>query len=150
MVPLDGDRKPFPVLETEFNETLGQFSPDVHWIAYQSNESTPAQVYVQGFPKPGGKFQVSTNGGGWPRWRRDGKELYYLSPDRKLMTVEVKATATTFETARPRELFQTRVASAVFFIPSYDVTADGQRFLINTALEAEGPPPITVVMNWAR
>ena len=70
------------------------------------------------------------------------------------MAVEVKATAGApsgpFETARPRELFQTRVAGALFYVPTYDVTADGQRFLINTALEAEGPPPITVVMNWAR
>ena len=107
-------------------------------------------MYVQGFPKSGAKFQVSTNGGRRPRWRRDGKELYYLSPDRKMMAVEVKATATTFETARPRELFQTRVADALFFFPNYDVSADGQRFLINSTLEAEGPPVITVVMNWAR
>ncbi|MBI3664831.1 MAG: PD40 domain-containing protein [Acidobacteria bacterium] len=154
VLPLEGPEaapgKPIPFLQTEFNETLGQFSPDTHWIAYWSNESTPAQVYVQGFPKSGGKFQVSTNGGGWPRWRRDGKELYYLGPDRKMMAVEVKATATAFETGRPRELFQTRAGSlAAPFIPIYDVTADGQRFLINCALEAEGPPPITVVMNWA-
>ena len=101
-----------------------------------------------GFPKPGGKFQVSTNGGGRPRWRRDGKEIYYLSLDRKMMSVEVRATATTFETARPRELFQTRATVAPYYAMTYAVTADGQRFLINCALEAEGPPPITVVMNW--
>jgi eukaryotic-like serine/threonine-protein kinase len=148
IVPLEGDRKPVPVLQTEFNETNGQFSPDGHWIAYQSDESTRPEVYVQGFPTSSGKFQVSTDGGRSPRWRRDGKELFYLSPDRKMMAVDVKSTATTFETTRPRELFQTRVA-APFGIPSYDVTADGQRFLINTGLdEAEGPPPITVVMNW--
>ncbi len=149
-LPLDGDRKPFPVLQTEFSETLGQFSPDGRWIAYQSTESGTAHVYVQGFPKSGGKFQVSTTGGGRPRWRRDGKELYYLSTDRKMMAVDVKATAATFEVGRPRELFQTRAATTPFYIHNYDVAADGQRFLINTALEAEGPPPMTVVMNWAR
>jgi len=149
-LPMEGDRKPFPVVQTEFAETLGQFSSDDRWIAYQSTESTPIQVYVQGFPKSGAKFQVSTTGGMRPRWRRNGKELYYLSLDNKLMAVEVKTTATTFEAGRPRELFQTRVGSEQVRFPVYDVTADGQRFLINTALEAEGPPPITVVMNWAR
>jgi eukaryotic-like serine/threonine-protein kinase len=147
---LEGDRKPLPVVQTEFNEVNGQFSPDGRWIAYASDESTPAQIYVQGFLNSRGKFQISTNGGNRPRWRRDGAELFYLSPDRKMMAVEVKSTATSFEAARPRELFQTRVASAPFVAPTYDVTADGQRFLINTALdEAKGPPPITVVMNWA-
>ncbi len=147
-LPTDGDRKPIPVLQTQFNESLGQFSPDGHWIAYQSNESTPGQVYVQGFPKSGGKFQVSTNGGERPRWRRDGKEIYYLTADRKIMAVEVKATATTFERGRPRELFQTRATTPSFYVPTYDVSADGQRFLINTTVEADGLPPMTVVMNW--
>ena len=151
VLPLEGDRKPVPVLQTEFNEVNGQFSPDGRWIAYQSDESRQAEVYVLGFPTPSGKFQVSTNGGNRPRWRRDGKELFYLSADRKMMAVDVKATATTFEIGRPRELFQTRVASAPFVASVYDVTADGQRFLINTALdEATGPTPMTVVMNWVR
>jgi eukaryotic-like serine/threonine-protein kinase len=146
-LPLEGDRKPRPVLQTEFNEVSGQFSPDGRWIAYGSDESTPAQIYVQGFLHVGGKFQISTNGGSWPRWRRDGRELFYLSPDRKMMAVDVKSTATTFEAARPRELFQTRVAAP--YAAPYDVTADGQRFLMSTLDEAKGPPPITVVMNWA-
>ncbi|HTK74012.1 MAG TPA: protein kinase, partial [Gemmataceae bacterium] len=149
VLPLEGDRKPVPVVQTEFNEMNGQFSPDNRWIAYQSDESTLSQIYVQAFPNSSGTVPVSTNGGSRPRWRRDGKELFYIGPDRKLMAVEVKATATTFETGRPRELFQTRVANA-FVVPTYDVNADGQRFLINTALdEAEGPAPMTVVMNWA-
>jgi len=148
-IPMDGDPRPVPVLQSEFTEYLGQFSPDGQWIAYVSTESGRPQVHVQRFPKPAGKFQVSTNGGDQPRWRRDGKEIYYLSPDRKLMAVQVKATGTAIEIARPRELFQTRAATAVLFVPTYDVTADGQRFLINTSLEAEGAPPITVVTNWA-
>jgi len=151
-LPLDGDRKPLPVVQTESQEVQGQFSPGpegARWIAYQSNASALDQIYVQAFPKPSGKFQVSTNGGVRPRWRRDGKELFYLTPDRKLMAVGVKVTATTFEAGRPRELFQTRAASASSVSSVYDVTADGQRFLIDTAVEAEGAPPITVVTNWA-
>ena len=150
VLPMEGDGKPVPVLQTEFNEMNGQFSPNGHWIAYQSDESTRDEVYVQGFPTSTGKTQVSVNGGSRPRWSHDGKELFYLSQDGKMMAVEIKASATAFEIARPRELFQTRVASAPFAVPNYDVTADGQRFLIQTALEeAEGLPPIMVVMNWA-
>jgi len=149
-LPLEGDRKPIPLVQTEFTELQGQFSPDGRWIAYSSNASALEQVYVQGFPKPGGKFQVSTTGGIRPRWRRDGKELFYMTPDRKLMAVEVKATAATFEPGRPRELFQTRAVTASPVFSVYDVSADGQRFLINTALEAEGPAPMTVVVNWAK
>ena len=150
VLPLEGDGKPVPVLQTEFNELLGQFSQDGRWIAYQSDESTQYQIYVQGFPKASGKVQVSTDGGNRPRWRRDGRELFYLSSERKMMVVDVNATAATFETGRPRELFQTRVVGSAVMVPTYDVTADGQRFLINTALdEAGGPPPMTVVMNWA-
>jgi hypothetical protein len=137
------------VLQTEFDQVNGQFSPNGRWIAYESDESARSQIYVQGFLESGGKFQISTNGGSRPRWRRDGQELFYLSPDRKMMAVEVKATATTVEAGRPRELFQTRAASAPFVAPIYDVTADGQRFLINTAFDDPGGPPLTVVMNWA-
>jgi eukaryotic-like serine/threonine-protein kinase len=150
VLSLEGDRKPVPLLQTEFNELLAQFSPDARWIAYQSDESGQAEIYVQGFPKSSGKFQVSTSGGSFPRWRRDGKELFYLSPNGKMMAVEAKATATTFETGRPRELFQTRVALFLSVAPTYDVTADGQRFLIQTMPDdAEGASLITVVMNWA-
>jgi eukaryotic-like serine/threonine-protein kinase len=149
-LPVDGDRQPVPVLQTEFNEVLAHFSPDGRWIAYQSDESRQDEIYVQGFPKSSGKFQVSTNGGSRPRWRRDGQELFYLSPDRKMMAVEAKATATTFEAGRPRELFQTRVAPFPAVAPAYDVSADGQRFLIQTIPdEAEVASPMTVVMNWA-
>jgi len=149
LLPLEGSRQPIPLLQTEFNEMLGQFSPDGRWIAYQSDESARPEVYVQGFPNSRAKFKVSTNGGNRPRWRRDGRELFYLSPDGKMMAVEVKATAATFDTGRPRELFQSHVAGAPGVAPAYDVTADGQRFLIATAVnETEGPPPMTVVVNW--
>jgi Tol biopolymer transport system component len=150
VVPLQGDRKPVPILQTEFNELHGQFSPNVHWIAYQSDQSGRPEVYVQAFPTSGGAVTVSTGGGERPRWRSDGKELFYLSPDRKMMAVDVNTTATPFEPGHPRELFQTHVANMPFLVPAYDVTPDGQRFLIQIdADEAKGPRPLTVIMNWA-
>ncbi|MBI3695088.1 MAG: PD40 domain-containing protein [Acidobacteria bacterium] len=148
MLSLEGDRKPVPFLETEFNEFFGRFSPDGKWIAYASNESGPYEVYVRGFPKSGGQWMVSNGGGSRPRWRRDGKELFYLTADRKLMAVEVKAAGATFEYGQPRELFQTSAAN-LGNTDVYDVTADGKRFLVNTALEEAAATPITVVENWA-
>ena len=101
-------RKPVPFLQGDFNESQGQFSPDGRWIAYVSDESGGQQVYVQSFPTPTGQRQISTEGGTQPRWRRDGKELFYLAPDRKLMAVTVK-TGATFEADAPRAMFQTEL-----------------------------------------
>ena len=104
-------------------------------------------MYVQSFPPAGGKWQVSTDGGAQPRWRRDGKELYFMSPDRKIMAVDVKL-GTTFEMGTPKALFQTRVTN--FTSPNrYDVTADGQRFLVNSSVEENSRNPIVVILNWA-
>jgi Tol biopolymer transport system component len=146
-----GDRKPFPFVQTVFDESQGQFSPDGHWIAYQSNESGRIEIYVQPFPGPGGKWQVSTAGGAAPRWRRDGQELFYLAPDSKLMAVPIHAQAATFEYGAPVALFQTRVAASATssFRPQYTVAADG-RFLINVTAEESTVSPITVVLNWKR
>jgi eukaryotic-like serine/threonine-protein kinase len=146
-----GDHKPIPFLVTPADETFGQFSPDTKWIAYSSDESGRREVYVQGFvpdhvPAAGvGKWQISTAGGDKPRWRRDGKELYYIAPDGKMMAVPVKSSATTFEPGVAIPLFETHVTS---FVP-YDVAADG-RFLVNTVKEdaAANTSPITVVLNW--
>ncbi len=148
VLPLEGERKPFVFLQTEFNEVGGQFSPDGKWIAYSSTESSRYQVYVQGFPKSGGKWQLSTTGGIRPRWRRDGRELFYLGLDRKLMAVEVKPTGATFQAGQPHELFQTSAVNAPPHTNVYSVTADGQRFLINSTPEAAAVAPITVVLNW--
>jgi eukaryotic-like serine/threonine-protein kinase len=139
------DRKVTPFLQTEFDEVLGDFSPDGHWIAYASNESGRFEVYVQPFPGPGGKWQISTAGGVAPAWRRDGKELFYMAPDHKLMAVAVKIGAT-FETEAPHPLFETHIRNG----PDrhYDVSADGRRFLVNTPLGEETSPPITLVQNW--
>ena len=98
VLPLEGDRKPFPFLQTPFKETQARFSPNGRWVAYVSNESGRNEVYVQTFPASGGKWPVSTKGGTSPLWRGDGKELFYDSGDGKLMAVEVK-TGGTFEPA---------------------------------------------------
>lgn len=146
VVPLFGDMKPYPVLQTEFNETHGHFSPDGRWLAYVSNESGRDEVYVQSFPPSGGKWQVSTGGGAQPHWRRDGKELFYISIDRKLMAVNVQL-GQTFAMDSPTPLFQSQVAR--YEAPNrYAVSNDGQRFLVNTAVEGVSQTPITVVLNW--
>jgi len=152
VLPLEGEKKPFPFLQTEFQETGGQFSPGPasrsRWVAYNSNETGREEVYVQGFPKPGGKWQVSTGGGLFPLWRADGRELFYLSADRKLMAVDVKTDGPVFERGQPRELFPTTVIPAFSVHQPYDVTADGKRFLILSTLEDAEASPITVVLNW--
>ena len=146
VLPLFGDGKPFPFLQTEFNELSAKLSPDGKWIAYASDESGKFEVYVQSFPASGGKWKVSTDGGHHPLWRGDGKELFYIAPDRKLMAVDVKASSN-FEVSVPKELFETRISGAGFR-SGFDVTADGQRFLIITQIEEEKPSPISVVLNW--
>ena len=147
--------KPVPFLQTEFNEWQGQFSPDVHWMAYSSDESGRYEVYVRPFPSGLGKWQISTAGGQQPRWQRDGKELFYLTPDRKLMVVKVKAVAgpkVTFEAEAPESLFEAHVPSFSASVPSpryqYAVTGDGKRFLVQTMVGESDEATITVVHNW--
>ncbi len=155
LLPLTGDRAqrapPVPFLQTPFSELQGQFSPGPEgaprWIAYTSNETLREEVFVQTFPASGAKWMVSTNGGREPRWRRDGKELFYLAPDRKLMSVDVKLGAT-FEAGVPRALFEIRPPSVSLSSNYYAVTADGQRFLVAQLAEESAGAPITVVMNW--
>jgi hypothetical protein len=154
VLPLDppqgGERKAFPFLATQADETFGQFSPDGKWIAYSSDESGRREVYVQGFAPDRmpavavGKWQISTAGGDKPRWSRDGKELYYIAPDRKMMAVPVKI-GPTFEPGVAAPLFDTNVTG---FFP-YDVSPDG-RFLLNTISEAAAltASPVTIVLNW--
>jgi serine/threonine protein kinase len=142
IAPQFGDRKPYPYLQTQFNEQNGRFSPDGRWIAYSSDESGRLEVYVQPFPPSGGKWQISTAGGEEPDWRKDGKELFYLAPDRSLMAVPVKWGAT-FEAEVPKALFQVQQSAGRY---SYAVAGDGQRFLITRPVAEL--TPITVVVNW--
>ena len=106
-LPLAGDRQPALFLQTPFTETTGRFSPDGRWIAYRSDDQGRPEVFVQTFPASGGKWQISTSGGMQPWWRSDGKELYYISNDDKLMGVEVKPGGS-FEATAPRALFISR------------------------------------------
>ncbi len=150
-LPLGGDRKPFPVVQTNFDELGAQFSPDGKWIAYESNESGRYEIYVQPFPGPGSKLEVSTNGGAQVRWQRDGKELFYIALDGRLMAVPIRlaSNAQTIEAGAPIPLFATHVGAALSypFRQQYDISPDGQRFLMNTVIE-EAASPITVILNW--
>jgi serine/threonine protein kinase/Tol biopolymer transport system component len=143
-------RTPVVFLRTEANELWGQFSPDGRWVAYQSNETGRYEIYVRAFTAPGGPVLISTAGGVYPRWSRDGKELYFIAPDAKLMAVPIRATATMVESDVPTPLFQTqRLGGGLNVIGrshQYDVDRDG-RFLINVEAESSAPP-ITLVMNW--
>jgi serine/threonine protein kinase/Tol biopolymer transport system component len=148
-----GHGKPVPFLQTQFNETQGQFSPDGRWIAYASDESGRYEIYVRPFPPGAGKWKISISGGEFPRWRHDGKELFYLSPERKLMAAAVKAgpgAERVFEVSAPETLFDSHAASTNpgFNYFSYAVAADGKRFLVNTTVGEAAESPLTVVVNW--
>jgi hypothetical protein len=139
-----GSAKPFPYLQTEFREAYSRFSPDGRWLAYTSDESKRNEIYVQSFPTPGGKLPVSTKGGERPVWSRDGKELYFVSPDGKMMAAEVK-TGSKFEAGVPKPLFNVRLSRGMD--AWFDVTGDG-RFLIPVQVGQTSKAPITVVVNW--
>jgi serine/threonine protein kinase len=145
VLPLSGDRKPFPFANTPYSEAPGAFSPDGRWIAYSSNESGASEVYVAPFPVRGGKWQVSNGGAGSFRWTRNGAEIVYLAPDSTLMAVDVNGKGTAFEVGAVKPLFRTRVAPTRY---EWAVTPDGQRFLINTLPEPTASSPIAVVVNW--
>ena len=146
ILPTSGDGKPVPFVKTSFVEMRPVFSPDGRFVAYQSNESGRAEVYVQSFPGPGGKWQISTAGGIEPHWRGDGKELYYRAPDQKVMAVEITAGATV-TAGTPQPLFQGRFDTGVareHYVP----VRDGKRFLVVAPLGREAMTPTTVVLNW--
>jgi eukaryotic-like serine/threonine-protein kinase len=144
--PRDPARKPYPFLATPFDENYGSFSPDGRWMAYVSNESGRPEVYATSFPSGEGKWQVSTNGGLFPRWRRDMKEIVYLSLDNKLMSAAINGAGSSLEVSAAEMLFQTRAAPGPG--APFDMTADGQRFIVNTDLPSTAPPALVVVYNW--
>jgi eukaryotic-like serine/threonine-protein kinase len=144
VMPTVGDRKPFPYLRTEFSENWAKLSPNGQWLAYASDESKRNEIYVQTFPTPGGKWQVSTNGGSRPVWSRDGKELYFIAADGKMMAVDVAGGAK-FQAGAPKPLFDSHFAGGNS--PWYDVSKDGH-FLIPVQIEQSAIAPMTVVVNW--
>ncbi len=160
MLPLQGKRQPYVFLRTPFNERRAAFSPDGRWVTYLSNEAGRYEVYVRPFFEPSlsgpstpaagassANWQISTHGGIQPRWSPDGKDVYYISPDGKLMAVPIKVTSGTLEAGAPVPLF----APKIFGVDSvdnglqYDVSKDG-RFLLNTV--SDDASPITVIVNW--
>ena len=143
------DWKARPLVENQGTVRNAQFSPDGKWVAYASSQTGKWEVYVTSFPDGHGIWQVSTAGGTQPRWRGDGKELYYLSADSKIMAVPIAGGAN-FNAGAPVPLFQAdpRVLVATSELSAYDVTRDGKRFLINTQLKNPEAQPMTVVLNW--
>jgi Tol biopolymer transport system component/DNA-binding winged helix-turn-helix (wHTH) protein len=141
--PLTGERKPFPLLQTPFNEDSPQFSPDGRWIAYVSDETGRNEVYVASFPERSGKWQISTGGGTLPRWTGRGRELFYVAADGNLMSVPLNSGRRQFEWSAPRRVF-------TMWIPgtSYDVTAGGDRFLVLQPTDDVKANELTVLLNW--
>jgi len=156
LLPLTGERKPRPWLQTEFREMSAQVSPDGKWVAYQSDETRRFEIYVRPLSGPS-KTPISTAGGTYARWRADGKELYYISPANKLMSVAIRTSGEAIDVGAPVPLFDVRVAfpSAGVTRQSntpfpYSTTKDGQRFLVS--VDMSPPPeasPLSVVLNWA-
>ncbi len=140
------EKKTSLFLATPANEANGRLSPDGRWLAYTSDESGRYEVYVQPFPAQGEKWQISTAGGGQPVWNRNQKELFYMSADSKLMAVDVKADSG-FEASTPSVLFDVKLKSGTGW--KYDISPDGQRFLVNTVIGEVKANPITLVLNWA-
>ncbi|MGH9803167.1 MAG: TolB family protein, partial [Blastocatellia bacterium] len=152
VLPLFGERQPYPLLNSEFAEVQAQISPNERWLAYVSDESGSNEVYVQSFTPEGrlggNKVRVSPSGGLHPRFRRDGRELFYVAADGQMMMTTLNPNSPTFEFARPKALFKTRLLPGHYNLGiEYDVTADGQRFLIGTLVDE--PPPVQVLLNWA-
>jgi serine/threonine-protein kinase len=146
ILPLEGDRTPRPFLRTKADEGGAALSPDGGFLAYVSNASGRPEIYVEAFPGPGGKWQISTDGGTEPRWSRSGKELFYRDGSR-MMSVDVE-TEPAFAPRKPRPLFEDRYARDWWFNADYDVGPDGERFLMVEAGDVT-ITELTVVTNWA-
>jgi Tol biopolymer transport system component len=149
VLPLFGDRKPFPYVHTEFQENQPRLSPDGRWLAYRSDESKRNEIYVVSFPQPDGKWQISTDGGQAPVWSRDGRELYYYSLDSKIMAVEIKPSVPASQQLQygvPKALFEVRI-STIGAIGSFEVSSNGS-FLVPALVEQQSSTPMTVVLNW--
>jgi eukaryotic-like serine/threonine-protein kinase len=145
-LPLFGDGKPFPIVQSTFEERYPEVSPDGKWMAYQSNESGRWEIYITAFPGGGAKWQVSSVGGASAKWRKDSKELFYLDPSDNLVAVDVNVSGRAVQLGAPHTLFQAIGIQREF--GPYDVSADGKKFLINSGNLKEGSDPFTLVQNW--
>jgi len=145
-MPLFGDRKAFPVIRGAFNATWPAVSPDGKWLAYTSSESGRDEVYVVPFLHGSGKWLVSTQGGNRPRWRHDGKELFYLSPDDHIMAAEILTQSTSFTVGEVEPLFQASPAGNPGWL--YDVSANGKEFVVVSRASKAAASPVTLVTNW--
>jgi serine/threonine protein kinase len=145
-LPLTGEGKPFPIVQDGFDEDFPSLSGDGKWMAYQSNESGRREIFITAFPGGGAKWQVSSNGGASPKWRRDGKELFFLDATDTITAVDVNTSAGAPQLGAPHGLFQA-VGIQRDFGP-FDVTADGKKFLVNSGNLKEGSDPLTLVLNW--
>jgi len=152
VLPSGTNQKAYPLLQTEFDERDAQFSPEADWIAYASTEANRYEIYVRPFAGAGAPIAVSVNGGAQPRWRRDGKELFFIGLDGQLMAVRISlpAAGKAVEVGTPVALFATHIRGAIQSgsRTQYFPSADGSRFLLNTVLQDSAPSPITVLMNW--
>ncbi len=149
VLPLFGDRKSYPYLQTEFNNSAAVFSPDGRWVAYESDESGSYQIYLSPFPAGGGKWGVSQGGGVQPMWKHDGSALYYLTQDGKLMEVSIQEKGSAVEIGTPRQLFQQPLTASGPGDRGYSVAPDGERFLMNRA-EQGSSPPLVLVTDWTK
>ena len=143
-LPQLGERKPFPVVQTEFSEGQGAFSPDGRWIAYTTDETGQPNVYVQPFLRAGAKHRISPDGGRNPHWRADSRELFYVDTAGTMTAVPIDLTASS-PAGSPKALFPAGVVSTYNM---YSVTKDGQRFLVNRPQSAATATPLTVIVNW--
>lgn len=147
---MTGERRAAPFVQSEANEAHGAFSPDGRFVAYASDSTGRPEVYARAFPSGEGPWQVSTGGGDQPRWRGDGRELFYVSADEHLMVANVSSGAG-FKAGTPQQLFRLRIKRPNLqgSRNAYDVSPDGRRFLVNQLVEDPAKATITVVVNWA-
>src|SRR3989441_92188 len=152
VLPMFGDRKEYQLLNSPFDEQNPQLSPNGRWLAYPSDETGNYEIYVQSFSADGklgnDKKRVSTSGGKLPVWRRDGSELFFVAPDGQMMSSAVKTGGTEFGFSAPKALLKTRMLGFVTGFHEFDVSPDGQRFLIGTLIGEPKAPPPTVILNW--
>jgi len=142
MVAPDGDRKPYPYLPSRFNESWNAISPDGQWMAYRSDQPGQYEILVESIPTGRGRWQISTEGGDWPVWRRDGKELFFRQGT-KIMAAPIRLTKTSVEAGKPQALFEVSADTR------FQVSRDGRRFLIAMPVEgARAAAPLTVDTDW--